>query len=119
VLCDRFTDSSYAYQGAGRGLDTDKIEWLEREFVSLRPGLTLLLDLDIRQGRERARRRAGTADRIESEHDGFFERVRAGFRARAAADPARFWVLNASQPAPIVAAEAVRHLHHHLTPRAT
>jgi len=107
VLCDRFTDSSYAYQGAGRGLDVHKIECLEREFIHLRPALSLLLDIDIRHGRERARSRPGTPDRIESEHDAFFERVRAGFRARAAADPARFRVLDAAQPAAIVAAQAV------------
>jgi len=107
VLCDRFTDSSYAYQGAGRGLDAGKIERLEREFVALRPGLTLLLDLDVHHGRERARRRSAP-DRIEYEPDAFFERVRAGFRARAAADPVRFRVLDASQPAEAVAAEAVR-----------
>jgi len=81
VLCDRFTDSSYAYQGSGRGLDASKIECLEREFIHLRPALTLLLDLDVRHGRERAHSRPGTPDRIESEHDAFFERVRAGFRA--------------------------------------
>jgi len=110
VLCDRFTDSSYAYQGAGRGLDMDNIAWLEREFVGIRPGLTLLLDLDVGHGRARTGQRGGAPDRIESEHDAFFERVRAGFRARAAADPARFRVLDAAQPAQAVAAEAVRHL---------
>jgi len=111
VICDRFTDSSYAYQGAGRGLDVARIEWLERTCVGLRPGLTLLLDLDIAQGRERARRRAGTPDRIEYERDDFFARVRAGFRARAAAEPGRFRVLDAAQPAEVVAAEAVHALH--------
>jgi len=110
VICDRFTDSSYAYQGAGRGLDMGRIEWLERTCVGLRPGLTLLLDLDIAHGRERARRRAGAPDRIESERDDFFERVRAGFRARAAAEPRRFQVLDAAQPAEVVAAEAVHAL---------
>jgi len=110
VICDRFTDSSYAYQGAGRGLDIDRIASLERTCVGLRPGLTLLLDLDVAQGRERARGRAGTPDRIESEHDDFFERVRAGFRTRAAAEPGRFQVLDAAQPAGVVAAEAVQAL---------
>jgi len=116
VLCDRFTDSSHAYQGAGRGLSTDKINLLERHFVHLRPGLTLLLDLDIRHGRERARRRENAPDRIESEHDAFFERVRAGFHARAAADPARFRVLDATQPAAAVADAAVRLLLEALAP---
>jgi len=119
VLCDRFTDSSYAYQGAGRGLDSSRIEFLERKFVNLRPGLTLLLDLDVRHGRERARSREGAPDRIESEHDAFFERVRAGFRARAAAAPDRFRVLDASQPAEVVAAEAVRVLRDALPQHTT
>jgi len=107
VLCDRFTDSSYAYQGAGRGLDTARIAWLEREFVGLRPGLTLLLDLDVSHGRTRTCHRGGAPDRIESEQDAFFERVRSGFRARAMAEPERFRVLDAAQPAEVVAAEAV------------
>jgi len=106
VLCDRFTDSSYAYQGAGRELDVRQIAWLEREFVGIRPGLTLLLDLDVSHGRARTRNRAGAPDRIESEQDAFFERVRAGFRARALAEPGRFRMLDAAQPAEVVAAEA-------------
>ena len=110
VLCDRFTDSSYAYQGGGRGLDPAWIAELERRVVGVQPGLTLLLDVDVARGRERARGRDLLPDRIESERDEFFERVRAAYRARAAADPARFRVLDASQPAAAVAAEAVRQL---------
>lgn len=111
VISDRFTDSSYAYQGAGRGLDADLIAELERRTVGVQPGLTLLLDLDVTQGRERTRGRdlAGP-DRIEQERDEFFERVRAAYRARAAAEPGRFRVVDASQPAPAVAADAVAHL---------
>ena len=110
VLCDRFTDSSYAYQGGGRGLDPAWIEALERRVVGLRPGLTLLLDVDVAAGRERARGRDATPDRIERERDEFFERVRATFRERAAAEPERFRVVDASRPAVEVAAEAVRQL---------
>jgi len=98
VISDRFTDSSYAYQGHGRGLDTDWIDALERRAVGLKPGLTLLLDLDVREGRARASGRDLWPDRIESEQDDFFERVRAGFRQRAAAEPQRFRVIDASQP---------------------
>lgn len=98
VISDRFTDSSYAYQGAGRGLDPDWIAALERRTVGLKPGLTLLLDLDVREGRARTAGRDLWPDRIESEQDDFFERVRAGFRARAAAEPQRFRVIDASQP---------------------
>lgn len=108
VLCDRFTDSSYAYQGGGRGLDPDWIAELERRVVGLRPGLTLLLDVDVGRGRERARGRDLSPDRIECERDDFFERVRAVYRARAAAEPQRFRVIDASQPAADVAGEAVR-----------
>lgn len=108
VLCDRFTDSSYAYQGGGRGIDPAWIAELERRVVGLRPGLTLLLDIDVARGRARTRGRDLVPDRIESERDDFFERVRAAYRARAAAEPARFRVIDASRPADEVAREAVR-----------
>lgn len=104
VLSDRFTDSSYAYQGAGRGLDPEWIAALERRAVGVRPGLTLLLDLDVRVGRARTAGRDLWPDRIESEQDDFFERVRAGFRARAAAEPQRFRIVDAGQPPEGVAA---------------
>lgn len=111
VLCDRFTDSSYAYQGGGRGLSTEFIEALEQHAVGIAPGLTLLLDLDVAKGRERANGRdlasGDGPDRIEREQDAFFERVRAAYRARAAAEPGRFRVLDASRPAADVAADAV------------
>ena len=104
VVSDRFTDSSYAYQCAGRGLDPEWIAALERRAVGVKPGLTLLLDLDVREGRARTAGRDLWPDRIESEQDDFFERVRAGFRARAAAEPQRFSVIDAAQPPAGVAA---------------
>ena len=110
VLCDRFTDSSHAYQGAGRGLDSGLIDTLERAVVGLRPGLTILLDLDVAVGRERTRGRDLVPDRIERERDGFFERVRAAYRDRAAAEPERFRVIDAAQPARAVAAAALAEL---------
>lgn len=109
VVSDRFTDASYAYQGAARGGDIDFIAELERRVVGIEPGLTLLLDVPVAVGLERARRRGG-ADRIESEQAAFFERVRAGYRARAEARPQRFRVVDAGLPAAEVAAEALRHL---------
>lgn len=110
VLSDRYTDSSYAYQGAGRGLPESMIAGLERFTVGdTRPDLTLLLDLPVPQGRARAGER-GDPDRIEGEADGFFERVRAGFRARARAEPGRFEVIDASRPMPAVAAQLRRAL---------
>ena len=111
VISDRFTDSSYAYQGAARGLDAGFIAELERNVVGIEPGLTLLLDLGVAHGRERTRSRdllGGSApDRIERERDEFFERVRDGFLARAAQHPQRIRVLDASPSAERVAAAAV------------
>lgn len=107
VISDRFTDSSYAYQGGGRGLDLAFIAELERRVVGIKPGLTLLLDLGVSQGRERTLGRDLYPDRIERERDDFFERVRAGFLARARAEPARMRVIDASQPASVVAGDAV------------
>lgn len=105
VVSDRFTDSSYAYQVAGRGLDEALVAELERGTVGIQPGLTLLLDLDVREGRARTAGRDLWPDRIESEQDDFFERVREGFRKRAAVHPQRFRVIDASQsPAEVGAA---------------
>jgi dTMP kinase len=111
VISDRFTDSSYAYQGAARGLDAALIAELERRVVGIEPGLTLLLDLGVAHGRERTRGRellgGTTPDRIERERDEFFERVRAGFLRRAAEHPQRIRVLDASPSADQVASAAL------------
>jgi dTMP kinase len=114
VLCDRFTDSSYAYQGGGRGLDVEFIAQLERNAVGIEPGLTLLLDLGVAQGRDRTRERGLHPDRIEREQDDFFERVRAAFLARAAAEPERCRVIDATPAAHMVAAEAVARLREYM-----
>jgi len=97
VLSDRFTDASYAYQGGGRGQPFERIAALEQWAAGLRPDLTLLLDLPVAQGLARAGSR-GEADRIEQENGDFFERVRAAYRARAAAEPQRFRVIDAGRP---------------------
>ncbi|MDQ8036016.1 MAG: dTMP kinase [Pedobacter sp.] len=98
VLCDRFTDATYAYQGGGRGLSVERIAELESMIQGdLRPGLTLLLDLPVQQGMARAAAR-NEKDRFESEQNEFFERVRAAYRHRAAAEPQRFRVIDASKP---------------------
>ncbi len=102
VVADRFTDASFAYQGGGRGLDMGCIAELERWAAGIKPDLTLLLDVGVAQGLARARARGGDPDRIERERVDFFERVRATYLARAAAEPARFRVVDASQPAPDV-----------------
>lgn len=97
VLSDRYTDSSYAYQGGGRGLPDTVIAQLESFAVGgTRPDLTLLLDLPVGQGLARAGGRGGP-DRIEAEHERFFERVRDTFRARARAEPQRFRIIDAGR----------------------
>lgn len=105
VLCDRFTDSTLAYQGYGRGLDLDTVRMVNAAATGgLEPDLTLLLDLDPAAGR--ARGATGGSDYLEREALAFHERIRAGFRALAAAEPARWHVLDASQPADTVAEAA-------------
>ncbi|MGL6291080.1 MAG: dTMP kinase [Silanimonas sp.] len=106
VLADRFTDASFAYQGGGRGLPMGVIADLERVFVGRAPDFTLLLDLDVQAGLARARSRGVPADRIEREKDEFFERVRATYRARGAAQPARIAVVDAAQPVEAVVRDA-------------
>nr|WP_246884238.1 dTMP kinase [Pseudomonas protegens] len=98
VLCDRFTDSTYAYQGAGRGLSLARIAALE-DFVQgeLRPDLTLVFDLPVDVGLARASAR-GRLDRFEQEGQAFFQRVREAFLARAAAAPQRYVLVDAAQP---------------------
>jgi len=118
VISDRFTDSSYAYQGGGRGLDPAWIADLERRAVGLLPGLTLLLDVDVAIGRARANGRDLWPDRIESEQDDFFQRVRAVFRQRASADPARFRLIDASQDQAGVAASVVAAVDAWLAPES-
>lgn len=102
VLCDRFTDATYAYQGAGRGLSLATIESLETLVQGpLRPDLTIVLDIDVETGLQRAGRRA-ELDRFESEAVEFFERVRDGYRQRVAARPECYAVVDAGQSLPAV-----------------
>ena len=98
VLCDRFTDATYAYQGGGRGMSMETISWLET-FVQdgLRPDLTLLLDLPVETGMERAKNRGGQVDRFESEHVLFFNRVRQVYLQQAQQYPKRIKVIKADQ----------------------
>ncbi len=109
VISDRFTDASFAYQGAARGGDPSFIAELERRVVGIAPAMTLLLDVPVAIGLQRARGR-GASDRIEGERDDFFERVREGYLARAGADAQRVRVIDATQTVEAVAAEAVAHL---------
>ena len=111
VVCDRFIDATYAYQGGGRHLSLDDIRRLETMVLGARrPDLTVLLDAPVPQALQRARQRnAGTAaDRFESERTEFFERVRAAYLARAAAEPMRIETVDAAQSVDDVAARIFR-----------
>lgn len=108
VLCDRFTDATYAYQGYGRGFELGQIEALEALVQRGRhPDLTILFDIDPRLGMTRARQRA-ELDRFEEEHVEFFDRVREGYLTRAKSEE-RFRVIDASQSIDLVQ-QALREL---------
>jgi len=97
VLCDRFTDATYAYQGGGRGLPLSSIAALEQQVQGdLRPDLCLIFDLPVEVGLARAAKR-GSADRFEQEGCAFFEAVRQSYLDRAKAHPARYQIINAAQ----------------------
>jgi dTMP kinase len=104
VLCDRFTDATYAYQGGGRGLSIERIATLEN-FVqgALRPDLTLVFDLPVEIGLARATAR-GRLDRFEQEGRAFFDAVRSTYLNRAAAAPERYRLVDAALPLPQVQA---------------
>jgi dTMP kinase len=113
VICDRFTDATYAYQGGGRQLRMDAIGELESMVQgTLRPHLTLLLDAPVENALARARRRnLGSAeDRFERERSQFFERVRSVYRARAAAEPERIAIIDAMQSVDEVGARILEQL---------
>ena len=97
VLCDRFTDATYAYQGAGRGLSAELIGKLEALVQGdRRPDTVILLDMPPQIGLARAKAR-GALDRVEQEGQAFFERVRQGYLERAAAFPDRYVVIDAAE----------------------
>lgn len=109
VLCDRFTDSSLAYQGFARGLPLEALRHLNEVATGgLKPDLTLLLDLPVEAGLARARLRreaAGIDDRFEAEQLEFHRRVREGFLSLAAAEPARIRIIDASRDPERIAAD--------------
>ena len=118
VLCDRFSESTLAYQGYGRGLDLEAVRSLDaRARNGVMPTLTFLLDCPVTEGLTRVRSRSGTQDRFEREVVAFHERVRQGLRALAAAETARFCVIDTTEPAERVRerviAETERRLREH------
>ena len=116
MLCDRFTDATYAYQGGGRGIDIDRIakleQWVQGAF---RPDLTLLLDAPVEVGLKRAYSRS-QADRFEQERSDFFERVRQVYLDRAQAHPEQFQIIDASLDVDAVQAAIGVVLDEYLTP---
>jgi thymidylate kinase len=97
VICDRFTDATYAYQGYGRGIALSRIAVLEQWVQGdVRPDYVILFDIDVTTGMTRAQAR-GRADRFEQEHAAFFERIRHGYLQRAGELPARYPVIQAAQ----------------------
>ena len=106
VLCDRFTDSTIAYQGAGKGVDLAFIEELARKIQpNLKPDLTLLFDAPYTVSSQRLNTSGRSLDRFESEDQGFFERVRAAYRVLAAAEPGRVRIIDGSRAPSDVKAE--------------
>ena len=98
VVCDRFTDATFAYQGAGRGVDLERLAQLESWVqAGLEPDLSILFDLPVALARARSAG-ARAPDRFEAEEEAFFERVRQGYLARAAQYPERFRVIDAARP---------------------
>ena len=110
IVCDRFTDATRAYQGGGRGVDPAWIESLAAQVHGdLQPDCTLLLDLPVATGLERAKRRqSGATDRFEAETQAFFERVRQAYLAQARANPSRYRIVDAQRPLEQVQAEIER-----------
>jgi dTMP kinase len=109
VLSDRFTDATYAYQGAGRGMAADKIAALELWVQEgLQPDLTLVFDVTVEIARQRLAQSA--ADRFEREGAVFFERIRAGYLSRAAADASRVRVINSERPLTDVKKEVEKYI---------
>lgn len=110
VICDRFTDATYAYQGAGRRLPYAWVETLEQlVHAELQPDTTLLFDVTIEIGLSRASHR-GSLDRIETEDRDFFERVRAAYYQRASENPERFVVIDGAPDAQTVSTELIKTL---------
>ena len=113
VVCDRFTDATYAYQGGGRGIAHEKIAVLERLIQEgLKPDLTLLFDVDVKVGLKRARDRS-SADRFESETLAFFEKIRSTYLEIASAEPERVCLINADREPELIREDILALLREH------
>ena len=105
VICDRFSDSTLVYQGIGRGLGVERVRALQQLTVTLTPDLTIVLDIDPREGLARTHRRSTSEDRFEKFDTGFHLRLREAFLGIASAEPHRCVVVDSTQPPDIVADE--------------
>ncbi|WP_376788429.1 dTMP kinase [Thermoflexus sp.] len=116
VICDRYADSTLAYQGYGRGLDLEELRRLNRFATGgLEPDLTFLLDIDVELGLTRRRISGDAWTRLDALELSFHRRVREGYQALAAAEPARWVVIDASQPIEAVQTAILHHLQHRLS----
>src|SRR5690606_30435383 len=105
VVCDRFSDATFAYQGAGRGVSSECLAMLEQWVqAGLHPDCTILFDLPVAIARSRSAA-VRAPDRFEQEQEAFFERVRQGYLARAAQQPQRFRIIDAAQSVPQIEAQ--------------
>lgn len=112
VLCDRFTDATFAYQGGGRGVPEERIAQLENLVQGeLRPDQVIVLDAPVETGMTRARHR-GELDRFEQEAVAFFERIRTAYLRRASADPARYQIIDAARGLDAVTADVAERIRH-------
>ncbi|MGH2538546.1 MAG: dTMP kinase [Candidatus Promineifilaceae bacterium] len=117
VVCDRYADSSLAYQGYGRGLDLDDLRQLARIATGgLQPDLTLLLDVESGAGLARRSSAGAEMNRMDLQAAVFYERVRQGYHALAAAEPARWRIINANRPLEEIQANIRRHVLERLSP---
>ena len=112
VICDRFTDATYAYQGYGRGIDQQRIAVLETWVQgTLRPDYTFLFDIDVKLGMQRVCSRSLenslNLDRFEQEQLDFFERIRTGYLERASLNPKQYKIVNAAEPQAQVQAQLI------------
>ncbi|MBF7682163.1 dTMP kinase [Acinetobacter sp. B5B] len=113
VLCDRFTDASFAYQVMGRGLDAEKLHTLNQTFISRMPDLTLWLDAPVEVGMARAKAR-GELDRFEQEKVSFFNKVRSGYQFLHETQPSRVKKIDATQTSEEVLAQALKYIDLHV-----
>lgn len=119
VLCDRYGDSTIAYQGAGRGLDREMLAgWNRAATGGLTPDLTILFDVDPGVGLSRRAGDTGTANRLDLESQEFHGRVRQGYLELARSEPGRFVVLDAAQPADVLQAQVWQAVSGRLATRA-